>query len=214
MIRDDADIDEEIEIQMAKERRLREVNERQVQMDIYEKRDKYSLRKHASVPSNFSYDLRSASSTSNIAVDRTSLNGSRHSINLPTTNQRNAEVTATSCHDVQEQDCCVQPEREAITRDSNSTLNSNSQEASSLDSSFSLKARPIDCSSNSIVTDKALKNCYGPYLDESFRRRDRQINEIKQIQDMIRNSTSSYKTHFSPRPSVRIKNIDETDTDN
>lgn len=61
MIRDDADIDEEIEIQMAKDRRIKELNDRQEQMDKCNGLQQNTLRKQTSVPSNFHYNLETQS---------------------------------------------------------------------------------------------------------------------------------------------------------
>lgn len=57
MIRDDADIDEEIEIQIEKERHLKETQEREFQkFKIFNGEDSpKALRKHTSLPSNFNF---------------------------------------------------------------------------------------------------------------------------------------------------------------
>lgn len=57
MIRDDADIDEEIEIQLEKERRLKETQEREFQkFKICNGQDSpKTLRKYTSLPSNFNF---------------------------------------------------------------------------------------------------------------------------------------------------------------
>ncbi len=48
-----------------------------------------------------------------------------------------------------------------------------------------------------------------------IRQRPKKFQEKKLPREYkLRHSISSYKTHFSPQPSIRIKIIDETDTDN
>ncbi len=206
MIQDDVDIDEEIEIQMAKERRLKELNERQAQVDVYNNKcSNIGFRKHASVPSNFNYKMRTASLSSNIYTERSSIDKSRHSINLPTTTQKNTEIATTKNH--------FQQKNELVTKISEPDLTCSFDKPSSLNSLL-LKPGNDNFSNNSFVTNSTFENRIDFGLNDSFRRRERQINQIKQIQNMINNSTSSYNSHFSPKPSVRIKIIDETDTEN
>lgn len=60
MVRDDADIDEEIEIQMEKERIRMEQSERQAKIDRVNKETHSKIkRKYTSLPSNFNYDMLS-----------------------------------------------------------------------------------------------------------------------------------------------------------
>ena len=131
------------------------------------------------------------------------MNESTHSINLLASSKLSIESNIDS----------KQHKKAIIEQETINVFSNNLKLSSSQVSSFSELevVTPTKLISNYTLT--TTPNHLEPTLNEqSFRRRNRQI---KQIQNMISDSATSRNnmSHFSPKPSVRIKIIDETDTD-
>lgn len=133
---------------------------------------------------------------------------STHSINVP--NQR--KLSTNSC-----QGAALDKEPDLPQDMTLTNLNNMSQQSPTIDTTSSIDNSESNRTLDFVSTSSCVSKAQQPPRAPDIRKRVKKLQQDKKQQprhSLLRHSISSYKSHFSPQPSIRIKIIDETDTDN